>query len=299
MTLPSTGAISFSQVNAELYRSGAAALSLNDALLRKVAAVGGTGAQTTSGTPVSLSQLRGHAYGEYQITAATNGVNVTTYLSSVSRYAAGKTYGVVSIGSGVDVGSSSSAAPAVTLQGAYGDAFVIQNAGAIAGAGGTGGRGSNAGAYNPTSGSSGGAALSIQNSTSAAFVTVNNTGSISGGGGGGGGGNSYQDQQQSTPTPMSGPGGGGGAGIVGGTAGQRGTGFGTPSAAQGGTTTTGGQGGNIYSRVGYIYGGAGGARGQAGASGTGGGAGGAAGNAVVGVSFVTGTIGGTVLGPQA
>ena len=57
MPLPSTGAISLSQVNTELGRSATASINMNDAAVRTLAGVGG------SGTIISISNLQGKSAG--------------------------------------------------------------------------------------------------------------------------------------------------------------------------------------------------------------------------------------------
>ncbi len=114
---------------------------------------------------------------------------------------------VLTVNTGIFVGSTSISSPAVTTGGSWpaGSTFTIINNGTIAGKGGAGGVGGTA--SNGTGGGAGGPALEFHNSLSS--VTVDNTsGNIFGGGGGGGGGGSCYNVYS---TYYAG-GGGGGAG---------------------------------------------------------------------------------------
>jgi len=297
MTLPSTGAISFANLNTEFGNSAGTTISLNDALTRNVAAAGNTGIQTSSGTYINLGALRGHAYGTYQTNGTVTNVNVTTYMSSAGHYAPGQTYGVINIGSSGVVGSTSAGSYAMTIQGTNGDIFNLQNAGYIVGIGGNGGAGGNGvygsfGVNNGSPGTTGGPALLVQGQTS--FLSINNSNTIGSGGSGGGGGygtgvGQGGQSQSSKIQAAGGGGGGGGAGYVSGTGAPNGYTFWGASAGQNGSLTSGGAGGSSY--YGAAYGQAGGSLGQAGSYGTG--------NAISGISYVQGSIGGNVLGPTS
>jgi hypothetical protein len=124
MTLPSTGAISFANLNSEFGNSPGTSISLNDALTRNVAAVGNTGIQTSSGTYINLGALRGHAYTTLQI----SGTSINLYVTpSLSNYAPGRTYGVITVQGGVVVGGGSTGQWAMVIQGSNGDLFNLQN----------------------------------------------------------------------------------------------------------------------------------------------------------------------------
>ena len=309
MTLP-TGAISFSDINQELGLSSTATISLNDALVRLVASVGNTGVQTTNNTTIQMASLQGHAYGVYQIGSTSTDVNVTSYLTSTGHYAAGKTYGVVTINGGVVIGASSVGQYAFNVQGSDGDLFAIQNSGYIVGKGGDGGQGGGSSSGTPSAGQSGGSGVYIKGQTQS-IAQFQNGGIVGGGGGGGGGGDWKQDAQNQNRVPMPGGGGGGGAGYqvgAGAASGQGGFSGNSGQAGQAPAGTSGGAGGSGLSTSGYGSGtgGQGGGLGQAGqtgfqqfTNGASSASGGAAGNAVVGTNYVQGgSVGGTVYGGQ-
>lgn len=88
MTLPASGAISMGQVDTELGYSATAAISLDDATVRTLAGVGG------SGTTISLDNLHGktalHRPSSYSVGSDTNGYATTpenAYDSSTSTAA--------------------------------------------------------------------------------------------------------------------------------------------------------------------------------------------------------------------
>jgi hypothetical protein len=276
MTLP-TGAISFSNINTELGLQATASLTLDANLVRLVASVGGTGVQTTSGTTIALNQLQGHAYGVYQNNTSVANLNVVTVLTAAGHYAAGKTYGVVTLGSSSVVGSTSTNAYGFTLQGTSGDLFLIQNAGYIVGRGGDGGAGGSS--YQGGYPGGGGGSAFYTKSTGTAFVQLQNTGVIGGGGAGGYGGSYAQDSQNQDRLPGGGGGGGGGAGYQGGAGGPGGGGsyYGNPGGP--GSLTSGGYGGSANP-------------GQYGQYGSGLGNG----YAIVGINYVSGAVGGTTYG---
>jgi len=276
MTLP-TGAISFSDINTELGLQATAPLTLDTNLVRLVASVGGTGVQTTSGTTIALNQLQGHAYGVYQNNTSVANLNVVTVLTAAGHYAAGKTYGVVTLGSSSVVGSTSTNAYGFTLQGTSGDLFLIQNAGYIVGRGGNGGAGGSS--YQGGYPGGGGGSAFYTKSTGTAFVQLQNTGVIGGGGLGGYGGSYAQDSQNQDRLPGGGGGGGGGAGYQGGAGGPGGSGSYNGNPGGPGNLTQGGYAGSANP----------GQYGQ-----TGGGLGN--GYAIVGIYYVSGAVGGTTYG---
>jgi hypothetical protein len=166
---------------------------------------------------------------------------------------------ILTINSGVKVGSFSTATPGLTT-GTFpaGSVITIVNNGSILGAGGAGGIGglANGAPGTGTAGSTGGPALSLSYP-----VTITNNGIIGGGGGGGGGGVALTSKY----SVSYGGGGGGGCGYVAGTGGTGGSAgasrgsSGTSSAGGAGGATDGGGGG---------AGGSGGACGQYGATGS-------------------------------
>jgi hypothetical protein len=142
------------------------------------------------------------------ITASTNNYNLGTALTAAGWNGTSPVRAVVTIASGVTIGSASTSTPAFIVPSLpSGSVVSITNNGTISGAGGTGGTASG-------TGYAGGNALQISSAT-----TITNNGTIAGGGGGGGGSIGY---------------GGGGAGTVPGAPGG-----GTASA---GTATAGGSG---------------------------------------------------------
>jgi hypothetical protein len=276
MTLP-TGAISFSDINTELGLQATAPLTLDANLVRLVASVGGTGVQTTSGTTIALNQLQGHAYGVYQNNTSVSNLNVVTVLTAAGHYAAGKTYGVVTLGSSSIVGSANTSTYGFVLQGTSGDLFLVQNAGYIVGAGGAGGAGGSS--YQGGFPGSGGGGAFYAKSTGSAFVQLQNTGTIGGGGLGGYGGSYAQDSQNQNRYPGGGGGGGGGAGYAGGAGGPGGSGVYNGYPGGPGTLTQGGYaGGASPGQAGQVGGGLGN------------------GYAIVGINYVSGAVGGTTYG---
>jgi len=277
MTLP-TGPLSFSDINTELGLQATAPLSLDANLVRLVASVGGTGVQTTSGTPIALNQLQGHAYGTYQNNSTVADINLVSVFTSAGHYAAGKTYGAVVLGGSSVIGSSSVGSYGLTIQATSGDLFAIQNAGYIVGAGGSGGAGGSS--YQGGFGGQGGGPALYANSTGSAFLQLQNSGVIGGGGYGGSGGSYGQDNQSQHHYPGGGGGGGGGAGYGGGAGGPGGTGVYYGNAGGPGSLTSGGYGGSASPGQ---YGQYGGGLGN--------------GNAVVGINYVVGgAVGGTTYG---
>jgi len=173
--------------------------------------------------------------------------------------------------------SSTTAAPALTIDGSWPGGVTFINNYYVAGMGGNGGAG------NGGAGLAGGLALAVST-----YVTIYNYSYIAGGGGGGGAGgwggaNTYQFAG----------GGGGGAG---------GTGLGTSIGGAGGAGVgytplpNGAPGGNNYANSGGAGGGGGassvGGSGGAGGSGGGWGAGGNSGASGTGTSFLAGGVGG-------
>lgn len=207
------------------------------------------------------------------------------------------------VAAGTLLGSSSTSAYALTIQGSFPGGVQLVNNGTIAGAGGTGGTQGKSGSLNPTAGGAGGPALYV-----GVAATVTNAGTLAGGGGGGGGGG--------TGSTWMGGEGGGGQGYAGGAAGPSGdyvgnagttTASGAGSPTKGGSTggasagagVAGGTGANGNSTNGAGGGGGGGwgaAGGTGGSSETTGAAGGAGGAAVVGNAYITWATTGTRYG---
>jgi len=243
MTLPASS-LSFSAINTELGRQATATLSFNDADVRNLASVGGTGVQTNSGTIISSNNLLSHA-----ALITTLNTNQTDYV--FTSPSPGKTYGVVSIGSEVVLGATTTSNYGLNIQGATGDLITIQNAGYIVGKGGNGGTGtySNPGPSQGGQGQAGGTALLINGAPTILY----NVGVIGGGGGGGNGGRGYEDNQRPR-RGHGGAGGGGGAGYVVGSGGQHAgggegqvgslTAGGLPGGTNGQAFNSGGQGGS-------------------------------------------------------
>jgi hypothetical protein len=177
MPLLVSGTISLSQVNTELSRPAAQAISLNDAAVRALAV-------KASGT-ISMSDLRGKSAG--RVAAAfiytTHQLNGAIILSNMAGYVAGKTDVTITINAGVYM-YSDSAAPALNIIGGVtGDTVTLINNGFIMGKGGNGQYWSN-----PTNGveipsTPGYTALQIAYAT-----TINTLNGYIGGGGGAGGG---------------------------------------------------------------------------------------------------------------
>lgn len=238
MALPSTGSISFSQINVEIKRAATNTLSLNDATVRKLAG-------KTSGA-ISMADLRGKSY-EVHYVNTTNRTNASIF-SLMGSPTVANTY-VFENRAVISAGSGSYALRTGTFP--AGSILKIINKGTIRGKGGNGG------AYN-ANGAAGGTALYIDMNCS----LDNSGGTISGGGGGGGGGRAYQSALN---IEVRAPGGGGAGSNAGGTTGST-TGTGSNRQPASGTATGGGVGGrNIHSASGStLTAGSGGARGAAG-----------------------------------
>ena len=261
MTLPSSPAsISLSQVNVELGLTASAAITMNNAAVRTLFGVGG------SGTAISLSQGYGKS-NQFAFTISTNqtNANLRTLAVNAGWSQSGKV--IATIGSGVYISSNATGTPGLTVNGSFPGGVDLINNGFIIGMGGAGGTG--AGATLAVAGGGGGLALSVS-----VAVAVTNNGTIGGGGGGGGGGGIYA----TFPAPPyyissyygGGGGGGGRTGATNSSGGAGGTGSlgGTDGGAGGaGTSGSAGAGGGAVAGTG----GGGGGWGSAGAAGTDGG----------------------------
>lgn len=309
MTLP-ISTISMSEVNVELTRPATQIIELNDAEVRTVAGVGG------SGTVISMNDLRGKSFKLF-LTISSSTSNYNLYNAAVAAGWSGNQGLEVTIDSGVVVSGSSPTVYAFSVPTGLAPAssITIINNGTIAGKGGNGGDGGyispDPNIHNGKPGTGGGDALYV-----ARPVVMINNGAIRGGGGGGGGGGSAIPTS-ALPGSFSawyfGGGGGGGAGF-GGIGGAGGLTSGGPAPAQpgqNGTLSAGGSGGLSRTRPGVLSsdcaGGAGGGNGASGSAGlrlypsprynSSGGAGGSGGRYLVGAPFVTWNTVGTVAGP--
>jgi len=301
MTTPS-GQISLNDVNVELGFAGTTLIQMNQANVRTLAGVGG------SGTVISMQNLQNKTNRvAISSTFASNTANATLNLSAISGYVSGKSDITVTINSGVYLYSTSTGGYGLNISGATtGDTLTIVNNGFILGQGGTGGAG--------IAGNNAGPALNLGFGMSA--CTINNTNAsayIAGGGGGGGGASSGSTSG----------GGGGAGGGVGGASGGAGGGVGASgsngsgnsgggggrilpgSGGAGGSATKGngdfgrgggsGGGGGCYNGTGNSSGGAGGSSTSGGSAGSAGGGGGGG----WGASGGTGTGGGGGSGGKA
>lgn len=163
MTLPLSGTISLSNVNVEMKLSANASISMNDAAVRKLFA-------KPSGL-ISMSDGYGKSSVISVTASATTNLVVSTLFGTVWATTTDKE---IVIPSGVTIGSSTAASPALTIPTGMGGKLTIKNSGSIQGAGGAANSGT------------GGDAILAQSSN----IFIQNNGTIyAGGGGGGKGGN--------------------------------------------------------------------------------------------------------------
>jgi hypothetical protein len=227
MTTP-TGTISLNNVNVELGLAGTTTINMNQANVRTLAGVGG------SGTIISMNDLRGKSNRvTINYVFSANTANAALNLSALSGYVASKSDITITVNSGVYLYATTTGGYGLNLSGATtGDTVTIVNNGNIMGMGGAGTDGDAVVTTLP--GLPGGPALNLGIGVN---PTINNQSGYIGGGGGGGGG--YRSTNYSIIVAV---GGGGGAG--------------------------GGKGSNNYSGlVGVATGGAGGAIGSNGGNG--------------------------------
>jgi hypothetical protein len=179
MALPSSGAISLSQVSVELGASGTSTRSLNDTTTRNLFGV-------ASGT-ISMSQ----GYGKsnqfaFTITSTQTNANLRTLAVNAGWNQSSKV--VATINSGVRFTSNSTGTPALTINGSFPGGVELVNNGVIVGRAGNGGKGGNcvsSTTYVGSPGAAGGTSVAVSTA-----VSIRNNGTIAGGGGGGGGGGS-------------------------------------------------------------------------------------------------------------
>lgn len=313
MALPSSGPISFNNINVELGVSGTTQASLGQASYRTLAGV-------ASGA-ISMSNFYGKA-NAFTFTISSTQTNANLRTLAVNAGWDQTTKVIATIASNIYINSNNTGTPALTVNGSFPGGVELINNGFIVGRGGSGGNGGSTTSLSPggqisgTAGTAGGLALSV---SSAITITNNNT--VAGGGGGGGGGGWRMNVERDSygnivGGNLSGGGGGGGgrtntfnntAGGAGGTTDAGGGANG--SVGSSGTSASAGSGGaGGYTSGANTYGGAGGAGGGWGAAGSSGGSGsggnsaggaasgGAAGGAVSGNSNITWAVTGTRLG---
>lgn len=295
MTLQTTGAISFSQIQSEF--GGSDPISISEYYGRDILPNNGT---------IKTSDFYGRQ-AEREITISSNTTNLVLdedyFITNASW---NQTTGIsVTIDSNIVISGSTTASPALTFpSGSYPSGLKLINNGTIVGDGGNGGIGgvSAVGSKTePTDGGSGGTSLAVFS-----LIEVENYGVIAGGGGGGGGGaGSFYFDGQAAATIDGGGGGGGQSGLTNSSGGGTRNGSAGGQNGSPGTFNAPGAGGNGGS---FIWsGGRGGDGGNWGAAGnngapsngqgkTGIGAGGSGGPAVQGDSNITWISTGTRLG---
>lgn len=290
MALPSSGAITFANVNTELGAGSTTQRSLNDSTTRTL--FGKTSGQ--------ISMSDGHGKSANFVFNQTITTDTANYNLREAAVAAGwdsvtPLVATITINPGVVVYANSTSAYAFDTGVAFpgGTTLALVNNGYIIGMGGNGGDGESIHTTS-THGTDGGPALRAQQA-----ITVTNNGTIGGGGGGGDGSLSVYDLQY-YPYNSGGGGGGGRSGRVNSIGGSGGSG------GSAGTFSAGGNGGN-GGGTGSGGGGSGGNWGQTGSAGrahpaglpyngTTDGRGAAGGAAVVGNAFITWNATGTRMG---
>lgn len=260
MTLPSSGAISLSQVNTELNQSSTGQISLGDANVRALAGV-------PSGA-ISMANLHGKSSTlVYNITTPQSNCNLRTLIDSMG-YAGQVTNVVVNISATISGSTTSADALTIGSWPAGVDLDInINSGGLILGQYGGGGAGATSGSAAGVGGV-GGDAIYCNAAISGGSITISITGTgavKAGGGGGGGGGRGSHFVVQDGTYYYNGGAGGHGAG----TSGTQTAGV-NPSDAYAGTGGTGGTygatgsaGGNGAGSPSNYVGGSGGAGGAA------------------------------------
>jgi hypothetical protein len=174
MPLPSSGAISFANVNVELGLISTAQISLNDASVRTLF-------QVPSGA-IAMSNGYGKSNRVSLSTSiSANSTSQTVNIASLPGYVAGSSDVTITINSNIYVYSTATNIPGLLITGGTaGDTSTLINNGFILGMGGAG-RTVASNVYTPAT--AGGDALRLERN-----LTIVNDGYIAGGGGGGGGG---------------------------------------------------------------------------------------------------------------
>jgi len=258
MALPSSGEISFSEIQTEF--GGTNPISVSEYYRGGSLVTNNNTDIPTSGTIDASDFYGGVKQFSYTFSSNTQEVDLNTTLTSAGWN--GSDVVLVTINSGVYIWSDSTSTAALTISSALNGLLTITNNGYIIGKGG-------AGSF--TAGAAGGAAIA----NSATGVTLTNASSafIAGGGGGGGGG--IQDNHGGAGGGGAGGGAGGGSnGGAGGSLGQAGgdsdvASYGG-SAATGGGAGGGGGGGDYEGSNKFSQSGAGGGRILPGTGGSGG-----------------------------
>lgn len=286
MTLQTSGAISLGNIQTEFGGSNPA--SLNE-YYRGGSYVSLASESVPTSGAIAHSQFYGARYARsfsLTISAHTTNYNLRSALTSAGWNGSDAVYCVLTINSGIKVGSTSTGTYAFATGSALPSLSLVKivNNGYILGRGGAGGSGGTTSHYAGYGGAVGGPAMQIQTA-----VRIENNAYISGGGGGGGGGGL---QRYTNPRSESDPytyyyrsgGGGGGAGY------RYGPGGG--SSGTNGANGTDGWGGGGAGGSNGTTGGAGGSNGNAGGTGSNGNygagaGGGGAGACLSGNSLVT------------
>jgi hypothetical protein len=304
MTLPTSGAISFTNIQSEY--GGSSPISLGEYYRGGGRVPSGPAANNDIATSGAINMSGFYGSSNRIAQTITLGANQTNYVLNTAKVA-GYTAGIMDItlviNGGIFVSASSTGVYGLQVDTSWNgaDTVSIVNNGFIVGRGGNGGTGAKAGTNTSGSaGAGGGPGLIVQRATS-----ITNSGTIGGGGGGGSGGFGYGTyDNEGSPSGGSGGGGGGGgrsnAFNSSGGAGGASTGS-LPAGIAGGAGTSGGGGAggsSGRSSNGYYNGGGGGNWGANGGKGfyslnSNGGAGGVA---VAGNGNITWVATGTRLG---
>lgn len=218
MALPSSGPISLDDVNIELGSPSGTTRSMNDSSLRSLFGV--------SSGAIAMSDGRGKS-NSYAFSINSPATDLNLRSAALSAGWGGSSAVVATISPGVEISSSSTGTPALTVDGSFPGGVSLINNGSIYGRGGNGGNGQSLYTYMPskvtlysytpgTDGGGGGPAL-----YASVPVSVTNAGTIAGGGGGGGAGAVRQYDNSKVSAYSGGGAGGGGIGVsTGGTGGS-------------------------------------------------------------------------------